>query len=258
MGSMASQFKTIKQYRWSASIISSMVKEDGNPVTTLGDIIFKIKSDPVDPDKELIAWLGDNDDQAENVRNVAFRYSMWNGHANMDNSGQEITGMYATYLSPLPSTQWTIGTYFLAYRITATPTIYQCVIMFNALMMRIMPFDTAKFGFSDIDPYNPISVPLGTNGTICVVGLQFATVGSETDLLYICTDDTSVTRIKNSWLTTFLPAGSKLIRFALGAVGSGGGRSPPMEWYEVRYYATNRMSDQEMIDIRDEIVNQFA
>ena len=242
-------------YKWSTSVESSMVKEDGySSVDTVGDVIFRWSTDPFSYMTQmngLYAGYGTIDD----FRNVAYTYNVWNGHPCMSDAGQVCNGVHTQYGICVDGGYKTV---FVAYRITGTPAPNQPLFSLGAFCMRILPDDTTKVGSDTMSP--PVEVPLGTNGTVCVLGIQFALSGSDTDFAYIGTDDASVTRVQNVWFTGSTPAGPDDVQqLILGFWPQYPDyRSPAMEWYEVRYYAMNTLTDQDMIKIRNEMKAQFA
>ena len=241
------------QYIWKFANLSNILKEDGyTPIDTIGDAIFYFNTDPI----EIMAGMNPSfiwPDQLDDFRIVACKYGVVNGHPCMVEAGQVSNGVHAGYVAVVPGYK----TVFIAYRITGIPESNEPLFSLGTFCMRILPNDNTKVGSEDIDP--PIGVPLGTNGTICVLGIQFALSGSSTDFAYIGTDDTSVTRVQNSWFNNATPAGVDDAQQLLLGTWSAHPEypSPPMEWYEIRYYSNNSMSDGEMIQIRNEIKAQY-
>ena len=241
----------VPQYKWNTATVSNMVMEDGvSPVTTIGDVVFRLNTAPVNIPKALRSYYSEG--QLNDFRNVACTYGVWNGHACMSNAGQVSNGLHAVYNVTVPGYK----TIFVAYRITGTPESSQPLFTVGNFKMKILADDNTKCGCDDISP--ALGIPLDTNGTISIIGIQFALVGSDTQVAYIGTNDTSVTRVQDSWFSDYTPAGpNDLIDFILGAPNPASA-SPAMEWHDLRYYAMNTMTDLEMIRIRDNMKAQYA
>ena len=238
-------------YTWSTATVSNMLKEDGvSPVTTLGDVIFRLNRSPVDVLNAIKAIISEG--RLNDFRNVAYTYSVWNGHACMSNAGQVSNGVHAAYSMRLTGYK----TVFVAYRITGTPESNQPLFTLGNLRMKVLSYDNTKMGNEDIPG---VTIPLDTNGTISIVGMQFSLVGgTDTDLAYIGTNGTSVTHVQNVWLNDYTPAGSTdIIDFVLGEAYPAAA-SPSMEWYDIQYFTENTMTDLDIIRIRDAMKAQYA
>jgi hypothetical protein len=242
------------KHTWSTATVSSMLKEDGvSPVTTLGDVVFEFSPDPVDTSKTFKPVLSEG--QLNDFRIVACTYGMWNGHACFSNAGQVSNGVHAAYRTTVPGYK----TVFVAYRVTGTPEASEPLFTIGNFKMHILYDDNTKAGCDDMyDMNTTMGIPLDINGTIGVMGIQFALVGSDTELAYIGTNDASVTHVQDLWFNDHTAAGpDNLIGFFLGAPYPASA-SPPMEWFEIQYYTTNTMTDLDMIKIRNELKARYT
>lgn len=248
--------RPVPMYKWSTAIVSNMLKEDGQtPVTTIGDVIFELNTDPINVSAQLAAMYSEG--QLDDFRNVAYKYECpFNGHACMRDAGQVSNGVHAKYGTTVPG----FKTVFVAYRIIGIPVPNSPMFSLGSFCMRIVLDENhiPRIGSNDMSP--AIEIPMGPMGPVCVLGIQFALSGSDTDFAYIGNDATSVTRMQNSWFTTSTPAGPDDIQnLILGFWPDHPGYvSSPVEWFEVRYYATNTITDLDMIRIRNEMKAQYA
>ena len=219
-------------FKWSTASVTDLVKENGySVVSNIGDVIFRWSADPFSYSTQFEGWYAGYG-TVDDFRNVAYTYNVWNGHGCMADAGLVSNGVHSQYGTGVPGGYKTV---FIAYRITGTPEPNQPLFSLGAFCMRILA-DTTKVGSDDMSP--AIQVPLGTNGTICVLGIQFALSGSDTEFAYIGTDDTSVTRVQHSWFNGYTPAGPEdLQQLILGFWPEHTDyRSPAMEWYEVKKF----------------------
>ena len=127
-------------YLWDISVLTNMLKEDDSPVTTIGDVIFRLKSNK--PENAAASFYPWYPGVVDNFRTVGFTYGMWNGHHNMTNLGLTSNGVFASYTADVLG----YGTFFVAYRITGTPVSYQPMFSLGGFCMQIMPGDTTKVG----------------------------------------------------------------------------------------------------------------